>query len=226
MRAEQIPLPAVLRSEVGKIAGRHLRAEGKIPAIVYGRGTEPVPVAVDEAEFARALSPAAWYHTLIQLEIRDSKAGGRDLPGSSPTVMIAEVQRDLVRRKVISIDFRRVSLREKVHTHVAVRHIGESPGVKMGGIIDQVMHQIMVECLPTDMPDHLEVDISALEIGDSVRVRDVVLPAGVRLLAPEDEVVIVVAPPVRVEEAAPAPAEEGALVAEVEEPEVVGESEE
>jgi large subunit ribosomal protein L25 len=87
------------------------------------------------------------------------------------------------------------------------------------------MHEVMVECLPTEMPDHLEVDISGLEIGDSVRVREVVAPPGVRVLAPEDEVVIVIAPPVRVEEAAPAPAEEGALVEEVQEPEVVGEPE-
>ena len=222
MRTEQVEIPAVLRSEVGRIASRHLRAGGQIPAIVYGRGADPVPVAVDEAAFAHALPPSAWYHTLIDLKIEGAGSGSK----ARPTVMIAEVQRDLVRRRVVSIDFRRVSLREKVHTHVPVRHIGESPGVKVGGIIDQVMHHVMVECLPTEMPDHLEVDISGLEIGDSVRVRDVVAPSGVRLLAPEDEVVIVVAPPVRVEEAAPAPVEEGALVEEVEEPEVVGESEE
>jgi large subunit ribosomal protein L25 len=219
-----------VRSQVGKIPTRRLRARGQIPAIVYGRGAEPVPVAVDEGAFARALSPAAWYHTLIQLDIREaeesrSRGVEESKSESRPAVMIAEVQRDLVRRKVISIDFRRVSLREKVHTHVPIRHIGDSPGQKVGGIIDQVMHEVMVECLPTEMPDHLEVDISGLEIGDSVRVREVVAPPGVRVLAPEDEVVIVIAPPVRVEEAAPAPAEEGALVEEVQEPEVVGEPE-
>jgi large subunit ribosomal protein L25 len=222
MRADQVEIPAVLRTQVGKIASRHLRAAGQIPAIVYGRGADPVPVAVDRAAFARALPPSAWYHTLINLNIEPRTS---DIPVAT-SVMIAEVQHDLVRRRVISIDFRRVSLSEKVHANVPVRHIGESPGQKMGGIIDQVMHQLMVECLPTDMPDHLEVDISGLEIGDSVRVRDVVAPSSVRVVAPEDEVVIVVAPPVRIEEPAPVPAEEGALVEEVEQPEVVGEPEE
>jgi large subunit ribosomal protein L25 len=128
-----------------------------------------------------------------------------------------------VSRQIISVDFKRVSLTEKIHTHVALRHIGESPGVKKGGIIDQVMHEVMVECLPTEMPDHLEADISSLEIGGSVRVRDIQAPQGVKILAPENEVLIVIAPPVRVEEVAPA-AEVGALVEEVAEPEVVGES--
>jgi large subunit ribosomal protein L25 len=220
MRAEQVEIPAALRAEIGKAASRHLRAKGQIPAVVYGRGAEPMPLAVDEAAFARAVRPSAWYHTLIGLKIEGA-------PGSSarPTVVIAEVQRDLVSRKIISLDFKRISLSEKIHTHVAVRHIGESPGLKKGGIIDQVMHELMVECLPTDMPDHLEADISGLDIGDSVRVRDLTAPSGVRILAPEGEVLIVIAPPARVEAAAPAPAEAGALVEEVPEPEVVGESE-
>jgi large subunit ribosomal protein L25 len=232
MRAEQVELPAVVRSEVGKTASRRLRARGQIPAVVYGKGAEPVPLAVDEAVFARAVSASAWYHTLISLKIEGTgdesegrpKEGGRS--DAHPTVMIAEVQSDIVRRKVVSIDFRRVSLSERVHTHVAIRHIGESPGLKKGGIIDQVTHEVMVECLPTEMPDHLEVDISGLEIGESVRMRDVVVPAGVRILAPEEEAVIVIAAPVRVEAVEPPPAEEGALVAEAEQPEVVGEPEE
>jgi large subunit ribosomal protein L25 len=127
-----------------------------------------------------------------------------------------------VRRKVISIDFRRVSLQETIQTHVAIRPIGESPGVKLGGILDHVTHEVMVECLPTDMPDHLEVDISGLEIGDSVRVKDLVVPQGVKVLAAEEDAVVVIAPPLREEEVAPViEEEEGALVEEVPEPEVI-----
>ncbi|MFB3880409.1 MAG: 50S ribosomal protein L25 [Armatimonadota bacterium] len=219
MRAEQVQIPAAVRAEVGKAACSRLRANGQIPAVVYGRGTEPIALAVDEAAFTRAVRPTAWYHTLISLDI----AGASGTVEARPTVMIAEVQRDLVSRKIKSLDFKRVSLSEKIHTHVSVRHVGDSPGVKKGGVIDQVMHEVMVECLPTDMPDHLEADLSALEIGDGVRVRDIAVPDGVRILAPEDEVLIVIAPPVKAEAVAAAPAEEGALVEEVAQPEVVGE---
>ena len=221
MRSEQVEIPVVVRSEVGKIASRHLRLSGQIPAVLYGRGAEPIPLAVDRVVFAKALSPSAWYHTLVSLKVEGSE-GGED----RPTVMIAEVQRDLIERRVISVDFRRISLSEKIHTHVPVRHVGESPGMKKGGILDQVTHELMVECLPTEMPDHLEVDITGLEIGGSVRVRDIVAVPGVRILAAEDDAVIVIAAPVRAEEVAPAPAGEGALVEDVPLPEVVGESEE
>ena len=142
------------------------------------------------------------------------------------TVMIKELQRDLVKQQVVSIDFRRVSLQETIQTHVSVRHTGESPGVKAGGIIDQVTHEVLIECLPTDIPDHLEVDIGELEIGDSVRVRNLLdVPDNVKILTPEDDAVIVLAPPVREEEVAPEVPEEGALVEEMEEPELVGEGE-
>ncbi|MFB3880002.1 MAG: 50S ribosomal protein L25 [Armatimonadota bacterium] len=220
MRAEQVEIPVAVRSEVGKIASRHLRAKGMIPAVLYGRGAEPVPLAVERSAFSKALSPSAWYHTLISLKVEGADAGQE-----RPTVMIAEVQRDLIGRRVISVDFRRISLSEKIHTHVPVRHIGDSPGVKKGGIVDQVTHEVMVECLPTEMPDRLEVDISGLEIGDSVRVRDIVAVPGVRILAAEDDAVIVISAPVKAEEVAPAPAAEGALVEETPEPEVVGEAE-
>jgi large subunit ribosomal protein L25 len=197
-----------------------LRAQGRIPAVVYGRGAEPVSVSVEEATFARAVSPAAWYSTLINLKIEDSDGS------SASTVMVKELQHDLVKQKVLSIDFRRVSLSETIETHVSVRHIGECPGVKAGGIIDHVTHEVLIRCLPTDIPDHLEVDISGLGIGDSVRVRDLVgVSEDVEILTPADDAVIVIVPPLREEELEPEMPEEGALVEEMAEPELVGESE-
>jgi large subunit ribosomal protein L25 len=145
---------------------------------------------------------------------------------SPPTVMIKEVQRNLAPRELISIDFRRTSMEERVHATVPVIHIGESPGVKHGGILEHIVREIPVECLPADIPDHLEADVAQLEIGESFRVRELAAPEGVTILAPEDEVVVLVAPPVTVEEVAPeAPPEEGAVVPEVEQPEVIGEGE-
>ncbi|MDH4179817.1 MAG: 50S ribosomal protein L25 [Armatimonadota bacterium] len=216
MRAEQVEIAVTVRAEVGKMASRRLRARGQVPAVVYGRGEDPIAVSVDEAAFSRSVSAAGWYSTLIDLNIE-----GAD----SPTVMIKELQHDLASRRIVSIDFQRISLQEAIHTHVAIRHIGESPGVKRGGIVDQVTHDVMVECLPTDMPDHLEVDISGLEIGDSVRANDLIVPPGVKVMAAEDDVVIVIAPPVREEEVAPELPAEGALVEEMAEPEVIGETE-
>ena len=220
MRSEQVEIPVNVRTEVGKIAAKRIRAHGHIPAVVYGKEVEPIPVTVDESTFARAVSPAAWYSTLINLKIQ-----GDDGPDMA-TVMIKELQRDLVKQRVVSIDFRRVSLEETIQTHVSVRHTGESPGVKAGGIIDQVTHEVLIECLPTDIPDHLEVNIGELEIGDSVRVKDLLdVPDNVKILTPEDDAVIVIAPPVREEEVAPEVPEEGALVEDMEEPELVGEGE-
>jgi len=221
MRTEQIELPASVRSEVGKSASRRLRREGKIPSVVYGRGGRPIPIAVEESAFSRSLSDATWFSTLIKLRI-----DGVGRADSGPTVMIKEVQRDLVRQRLLSIDFQRISLRESIHTQVRVVTVGQSPGVKLGGILEHLTHEVTVECLPTDIPDHLEADISQIEIGQSLRVRDLVAPPGVKIVTPADDVILVVAPPVRVEEAAPAAAEaERAAVEEHVEPEVIRERE-
>jgi large subunit ribosomal protein L25 len=217
---DQIEIPVELRSVAGKSAARRLRAAGKIPAVIYGRGMESLPVAVDAATFARALQETAWYSTLVRLRV---EGGSVDDP--NPSVMISEVQRHPIRQQILSIDFHRISLREKLHTQVPVIHVKQSPGVRMGGILEHITHDLTVECLPGDIPDHLEADISGLHIGEALRVRDLVPPPGVRILSPADEVVILVAPPVRAEEVAAAPAQEGAVVAETEEPEVIGERE-
>lgn len=222
MRRAETVIPVAARSEVGKTASRRLRAQGKIPAVVYGRGTDPMPLTVDEDAFSKTLPPAAWYSTVLHLEVEDAGQRGEE----RPAVMIREVQRDLVRQQILSIDFQRISLREKLQTQVPVAHRGESPGVKEGGILEHVLYEVTVECLPADIPDHLEVDVSGLEISDSVRVRNIRVPANVRIVTPEDEVVVVISPPITEEElAAPAAPEEGVVVEEQMEPELVGEEE-
>ena len=221
MRAEQIELPVATRSEVGKTASRRLRATGKIPGVVYGRGGEAVAVAVDEQLFSKALPEASWFSSVIRLRIE-----GEQTDDPEPTVMIREVQRDLVRRRLLSVDFLRISLQEVVRAQIPLVTVGESPGVKQGGILEHITHEVTVECLPTDMPEHLELDISEAEIGDSLRMKDLAAPPGVTLTAQPDDVLVVVAPPVRIEEVVPeAEAVEGALVEEAAEPEVIGERE-
>jgi large subunit ribosomal protein L25 len=219
MKAGLIELPVTTRTEVGTAASRRLRSQGKIPAVVYGRGAEPLPLTVDEMTFSGLLPGSAWYSTLITLRIEG--ATGTE---AHPTVMIKEVQQRLVPRQLISIDFRRTSLQERVHAAVPVIHVGDSPGVKLGGILEHIMHEVAVECLPADIPDHFEADISQLDIGDNFRVRDLSAPEGVSIRASEDDVIVLVAPPVAVEElVAEEQEEEGAVVEGVEEPEVIGE---
>lgn len=221
MRAEQIDLPVSVRSEVGKSASHRLRATGRIPGVVYGRDEGSVAVAVDESLFRERVPEAHRYTSLIRLQIE-----GGDTDSAQPTVMIKEVQRDMVARRLLSIDFIRVSLDENVHAQIPVVAIGESPGIKLGGILDHISHEVTVECLPTEMPDHIEADISGLDIGDSLRVRDLPVPPDASMVSPADGVVIVIAPPVKVEEVAPEVEEvEGAVVEEKAEPEVIGEAE-
>jgi len=220
MRTKQHDIPATVRTAVGKSAARRLRAQRKIPAVVYGRDMKAVPIAVEEAVFSHAVPEAAWFSSLFQLRIEGLEEGD-----DSPSCMIKEVQQDLVRRQLLSIDFHQISLQETVNAQVPVMHVGESPGVKQGGILEQLLHEVTVECLPTAMPERLQMDISSLEISDSARVGELELPEGVKLVTPAEEVLLLVAPPQAVEEE-PAAAEEMAEVIEEQpEPEVIGEKE-
>jgi len=263
MRARQVELTVEARTEVGKKGAKRVRASGSIPAVVYGRGVKPVPVAVDAAAFASALPESAWRSTLINLRLEGAAPGASEDPGravkkparpgsksslrrgatsaslgaglgeepSAPpaTVMIADVQRDLLRRDasgILAIDFHRVSLQEIVRAHVPVIAVGESPGVKRGGVLEHILHEIEVECLPTALPDHVEADVSGLDIGDTCRVKDLEAIPDVKILAHDDDVLLVVAPPTKAPEAAPAPTEAATVVAETPEPEVIRKKEE
>jgi large subunit ribosomal protein L25 len=236
MRAKQIELPVSLRMEVGKGAAKRLRKSGRIPAVIYGRGMESQPLSVDTATFAHAIAGGVWFSTVIKLHIEGAKKAdaaptsggsaaatpeGRGSGAQSALVMITEVQRDLARGRILSVDFHRISLRETVRAHVPILPIGQSPGVRLGGILEQILHEVEVECLPTNLPDHLEVDVAQLGIGDVVRAKDLTPPPGVRLLAPDDETILLVAPPVRIEEAPAAAPAEAAVIAETQEPEVI-----
>ena len=166
MKARQVELTVEMRTEVGKRGAKGVRASGRIPAVVYGRGVKPVPVAVEAAAFARALPESAWRSTLINLRLEGAAPEAGKAPGragrksSSPraglageadappaTVMIADVQRDLLRQDasgILAIDFHRVSLQEMVRAHVPVIAVGESPGVKLGGVLEHILHDIEV----------------------------------------------------------------------------------
>lgn len=199
---ERVALKAQVRDGVGKGAARALRRQGMVPGVLYGHGRTPQPVAVDARALNAVLHTHAGLNVLIDLEV-----GGNG--GEPATVMVKEVQRDLFRHEPIHVDFFAVSLSETLQTHVPIVLTGVPKGVAEGGVVEHHLREALVECLPTQIPDRIEVDISALGVGRSLHASDLTPPEGVRLLTPPEEVVVTVVAP-RVHEEAPAAAPEAA----------------
>ncbi len=203
--------PVTLRTKSTKGERKRLRQAGLIPAVIYGRDVESLLVTVEESFFTRTLRGRAWHSTPLKLVLQDSDF--------SPTAMVGEVQRNIVTQRLISVDFHVVSMEEKVRAEIPVHHVGQHLAVAKGGIVERLAHEVMVEALPSDLPGRLEVDISGLDIGDHVKVKDLRLPPGVRVLDSPDETVLTIAAPAK---PAVSAAEEGAAVAvETTQPEVI-----
>jgi large subunit ribosomal protein L25 len=210
-------LAAENRSDAGKGAARRLRASGRVPAVLYGHGTKPQHLSVDARQFGQALRTDAGVNVLISLEV------GRD----QHLALAKEIQRHPVKGNLIHVDFIQVRRGEKVHVQVPVHLVGEAPGAREGGIVDQDLYQVNVEAEVTAVPEAVEADVSGLDIGDVLRVADLKAPGGSVILDdPEASVVSVVAPTVEaepeVEEAEEGEAAEGAEAAA---PEAAGEGE-
>lgn len=157
-------LEAVVRETRGKNEARRLRVAGKIPAVVYGGGQEPQAVAVSPKELSRLLHSEAGLNTLIDLK----------LDGTATKVIVKDFLLQPVTHQLLHADFYRVNLEKKVQVKVAVRLIGEPKGVKVqGGVLDFVHREIEVESLPAEIPEHIDIDVSGLMIGDGVHVKDV-----------------------------------------------------
>lgn len=201
---ERVELKGRKRDHVGKSAARAVRRGGGVPAVLYGRGREPQPVAVDGRALTEALHTHAGRNVLIELAV----------DGVEPvTVMVKDVQRDIFRHDLIHVDFRAISLTETLETHVPVVLKGTARGVAEGGILEHNLREVLVKCLPTTIPEEIGLDVTPLVIGRSLHVRDLAVPEGVTLVtSPEEVVVTVVAPRVH-EEAAPAAAAAVAPVA-------------
>jgi large subunit ribosomal protein L25 len=188
--AEQ-KLKAERREGSGKGVARKLRAAGRVPAVVYGHGKDTVAISVDAKDLYHVLHTGAGTNVLIDLVV-----DGRD-----NLAMPREIQRDHIRGQFKHVDFLIVSRTEKIAIDVPVRVIGESPGVKAGGVLEHHLWDLHVECLPGDVPEAIDADVSELAVGDSLKVADLVPPKGVAILTPADEsVVAVVTPQARVVE--------------------------
>lgn len=175
--AEQVALKAESGRELGSSSSRRLRRSGKIPAVVYGLGTEPMPVALDYAEARVALTGEAGTNALLQLEI----------DGNNELCLVKDLQRHVVKDEVTHIDFIRVDANAPMEVEVPLVLIGEAREVtNVSGMVDQAMFSVLLSTKPTDIPNEVELDISEMLVGDSLRVEDLKLPAGVEAaLSPE-----------------------------------------
>jgi large subunit ribosomal protein L25 len=206
--AKQLKLKAQVRAGAGRPVARKLRRQEIVPASICSKGEDSQLVQVDKKEITKLLAHATSEHVLVDLEIAD---GGKT---TSRLALIQEVQHHAVRRDIIHVDFHAVRADEKLHAAIPVEPIGEANGVKnFGGVMEVAIHELDVECLPKDLPEIIRVDVSALNIGESIHVRDLQLPEGVVAKANPDLTVIAVSAP-RVE-AEPVPGVEAATQPEV-----------
>lgn len=193
--SEMITLSAKTRTaDFGSAGSRRLLRAGYIPAVIYGKQA-PAHCAVVAKEFLMKKHHFTG-STIITL----------DVEGQKHMVFVKTFQENLLKGIVNHIDFYEVTAGEKVRTHVGIELVGNPVGVRNGGVLEQVLHEIDVECLPKDLPSIIQVDVSALDINDAVRVAQIVVADGVKIHTPEDETVATVKT-VKVEEAAPADAE-------------------
>ena len=181
----EVKLVAEPREGTGKGVARKLRAAGRVPAVLYGAGLDSTPVSVDSRDLFHVLHTGAGYNVLVDLT----------LDGTEHLVIPRDVQRDHIHGRFIHLDLLAVRRDEKIRLNIPVRVVGESVGVKAGGVVEHRLWEIEIECLPTDVPDAIEADISELEIGMSLRVSDLVAPSGVTFLTNEEDSVVAVAQP-------------------------------
>ncbi len=196
----ELKLKAELREGTGTGVAHRIRAAGRVPAILYGHGVEPTAISVDARELLHVFHTAAGTNVLVDVVI----------DGKEHLAIPREVQRDHVRSRFLHVDFFAVRRDEKVTMTAEIVQIGEAPGVRAGGVIEHHLRDVQIECLPKDAPENVVADISNLEIGDMLHVREIVPPAGVTILTDADTPVLSVITPaaLRVEAELELPGEE------------------
>lgn len=191
--AKQVKLSAQPRTLVGRNSVKQLRARGGVPSNIYGHESAPVNIEINRQEIKKLLAHAAGENILVELEITNEG----DSTGSITRLgLIQEVQHHPVSAEILHVDFLEVSMNKLLHTEVPIETFGEADGVKnYGGLLEQLIRSLTIECLPKDLPESIRVDISSLGIGKSLHVRDLLLPEGVRATADGDLTVFLVAEP-------------------------------
>ncbi|MBV8142569.1 MAG: 50S ribosomal protein L25/general stress protein Ctc [Verrucomicrobia bacterium] len=179
--AQQVKLKAQKRSVLGRNAVKKIKKEGLVPGIVYGSQSEPMPLQVEARELANVLAHASSEHVLVELEIADGSQSTNRL------ALIQEVQHHPLRRELLHVDFHAVSRTEKIISEVPIEAFGEALGVRtFGGLLEYSLRTLEVECFPQDLPDIVRIDVTNLNIGESLHVRDIPLPPGVEAITDGD----------------------------------------
>lgn len=187
---DMIQVKAEKRTDSGSASARRLRLTGHLPAVMYGGGAAAVSLSLHAKDFQTAMKKAG-ANAIYELQFEGEK--------TKHTTLIKEIQKDVVTNAWKHVDFNEVSLKEKITVWVQVHAVGQPKGVVEGGILDHVHREVEVECLPTDIPERIDVDVSALEIGDSIHVGKISFPQGVVCLMDEEETVLAVVAPAQEE---------------------------
>jgi large subunit ribosomal protein L25 len=196
-------LSASTRAGTGKGVARQLRLKGHVPGVIYGHARESAPIAVPARELGRLLERIEASSTVIELAI----------DGKTARTLIREIQRHPFKKEILHVDFQELVAGETITVRIPLVLVGTADGVRNGGgILDQTMRELEIEVDPANIPGHIDVDVSALGVGDSIHVRELTLPAGIEVLTDEDATVCVISAP-KTHDETPA---EGAAVAEPE----------
>ncbi len=210
---KKVEMTANCRKETGKGNARKLRREGKIPGVIYGSSREPQPLTVDPSKVRENLGSNA----IVELKILD---GEEEL--ETETAMIKDYQKHVIKDELLHVDFQAISMDETISVTVPTEITGTSVGVKEGGVLQQLIREVEIECLPEDIPESLEVEITELDVGDSFQISDLEPGENIEILHDPDDVLVTVVPP-----SEEVTEEEETLVdVETLEPEVIGEEEE
>src|SRR6266446_1405378 len=206
--AKQVKLKAEPRSNVGRSGVNKLRARGIIPAVIYGGKVKPQPLQVAARDINAMMSHASGENVLVDLEIAGEK--------SNRAALVQEVQHSPMGGEIVHVDFHAISMDETIQAEVPLEPTGTPVGVKtFGGLLEQSLRALAIECLPGDLPDRITVDVSQLNIGDSIHVRDIQFPSGVTPKVQPDLTAFSVVAPVVEEEPVVAEAEAAAAGPEV-----------
>ncbi|MEQ1749744.1 MAG: 50S ribosomal protein L25 [Prosthecobacter sp.] len=196
--AKILDLTAQSRSSEGTASVKRLRKSGSIPAVIYGRKVTVSNVQVDAKIFTKILQNSASDNILVSLK----------LDKGEQLALVQEVQHDHLKGGILHVDFHAIAMDEEIHAKVPVDMVGEAAGVKHGGLVEAIHHELEVRCLPKDLPERISVDVSALNVGDAIHVGELKLPEGVRAKLAADVVLLMCVEP-KVE-AEPEPAAKGA----------------
>lgn len=213
---EEIFLDVEARTELGKSDVKQLRGKGFTPAVIYAQGKESLPVKISTHQLISLVHQHRLESMVINLKFKDDKKG------KARACLIKEMQHNPVTGDIVHVDFNEISLTKAIKVNVPVVAKGEPAGVKLeGGSLEHILWEIEVECLPTDIPKNVEVDVSQLKIGDAIHIKDIIFPANIKVLTDPAAVVLSVASPMK--EEVPAEPVEGE---EQQEPEVIKEKKE